>query len=74
MPSNQEVDRDLVEDLDRLAAHEVGQLARVEVVLVRHVGERLLAAAHRLELGDADARAVELADDVPERARRFVSE
>ena len=54
----------LLEHLDSLHAHEVGQLARVEVVLVGHVGERLLAAAHGLELGDADARAVELAHGV----------
>eukprot|EP00322_Chrysochromulina_rotalis_P019931 CAMPEP_0115855486 /NCGR_PEP_ID=MMETSP0287-20121206/14565_1 /TAXON_ID=412157 /ORGANISM="Chrysochromulina rotalis, Strain UIO044" /LENGTH=197 /DNA_ID=CAMNT_0003309637 /DNA_START=445 /DNA_END=1036 /DNA_ORIENTATION=+ len=51
----------LLEHLDGLDAHQVGELARVEVVLVRYVGERLLAAAHRLKLGDADARAVELA-------------
>ena len=45
----------LVEHLDGLDAHQIGQLARIEVVLVRHVRERLLAAAHRLELGDAHA-------------------
>ena len=50
--------------LDRLDAHEVGQLARVEVVLVRDVSEGLVAATHGLELGHADARAVEAADDV----------
>jgi len=45
----------LVEHLDSLDAHQLGELARVEVVLVGHVGERLLAAAYGLELGDADA-------------------
>ena len=42
----------------------VGQLARVIVIDVRHVGKRLLATAHGLELRDADARAPKLADGV----------
>merc|ERR1719240_1039408 len=54
----------LGEHLDGLHAHEVGQLAGVEVVFVGHVRERLLTTAHGLELGDADARAVELAHGV----------
>ena len=52
----------------RLFAHQVGQLRRIVVVLVRNIRQRHLAAADRLELGDADARAVELPYDVLRRA------
>ena len=45
----------LREHLDSLDAHQVGELARVEVVLIGHVSKRLLATAHGLELGDAYA-------------------
>merc|ERR1711968_340861 len=48
-----------IDHLNSLDTHEVGELARLEVVLIWHVGERLLAAAHGLEHRDADARAVE---------------
>mmetsp|Transcript_25071 Transcript_25071/g.81051 ORF Transcript_25071/g.81051 Transcript_25071/m.81051 type:complete len:489 (-) Transcript_25071:17-1483(-) len=61
-----------LDHLDGLDAHEVGELAGVVVVLVGDVGEGLLAAADGLELGDADAGAVELADDVLGDARGAV--
>mmetsp|Transcript_32206 Transcript_32206/g.72656 ORF Transcript_32206/g.72656 Transcript_32206/m.72656 type:complete len:490 (-) Transcript_32206:43-1512(-) len=67
-PPAADLNLSFVEHLDGLDAHQVGQLARLEVVLIRHVGERLLATADGLEHGDADARAVELADRVLVRA------
>merc|ERR1719231_1358144 len=53
----------LVKDLDSLSAHEVGQFAGLEVISIGHSLDSA-AAALRLELGDADARAVELSDGV----------
>jgi len=43
------------EHLNGLDAHEVSQAASIEVVLIRDVGECLIAAADRLKLGDTDA-------------------
>merc|ERR1712146_586507 len=58
--------------LDGLDAHQISKAARIVVVLVWHVGERLLATANRLELGEADARAVELTDDIRSLVRARV--
>lgn len=54
----------LREHFDGLLPHEVRELTCSEVIFIRHVGHRLLTTAHCLELGDADARTVELADDI----------
>ena len=53
-----------VEHFNGLHAHEVGQALSIKVVLIGDVSEGLLATAHSLELGDTDARAVELTNGV----------
>merc|ERR1712046_473005 len=53
-----------IEHLDSLGAHQVCELAGIEVVFVWHVRESLLTSTYRLELGNADAGAVELTNNV----------